>query len=277
MSEWPHRLARPADLSREEHFGAWFDRIADLLLNETRLVAGGERHRLVEIEFYYHGPDHADPFAHKDPVQLHCGRWYYHRTRGEYRGGSFKGLDLSFGTGGAHGGVLLRGLEAADGTLVDGPSLLVDRLLAKTGRPDVASLDGAIADRLAWDNDVPVSLERLPANEGRKVYRSARVGLSLKRSRPGSPAVRFLLRPYRYLTEPRRTAKGRQLLVLALHLGGMSDLDIVDLTGCTPSSLKRYLADLEAGRADTELKPYFGAELKPVDLSKLHGILWERP
>jgi hypothetical protein len=30
----------------------------------------GEPHRLVEVEFYYHGEGHPDPFAHRDPLTL---------------------------------------------------------------------------------------------------------------------------------------------------------------------------------------------------------------
>ena len=65
----------------------------------------------MEVEVYYHAADHPDPFAHRDPAQLHVGRWYFHRTGGTYRGGSFKGLDLAFGGSAAHAGVLIRGIE----------------------------------------------------------------------------------------------------------------------------------------------------------------------
>src|SRR5262249_44387331 len=177
------------------------------LLNRTRLVAGGVSHRLTEVEFYYHGPEHPDRFAHRDPVQVHTGRWYFHRTAGVYRSGSFKGVDLTFGTPGAHAGILFRGLEKPDGSLVDGPSLLVDHLLDATGAAEVPALDKVIGERVAWDAGNPLRLELVPDLERKEVYRSARVGLTLKKARPAAPEPqRYLLRTYRFLNEPRRIA-----------------------------------------------------------------------
>src|SRR5262245_54518774 len=129
MSDWHQLLRKPDALRGSDELGPWFTAVAARLLNGAALLAGGVRHRFTEIEFYYHGDGHLDPFAHRDPVQLHVGRWYFHRTAGVYRSGSFKGLDLSFGDGTAFGGVLIRGLATEDDVLVDGPSLCVDHLL----------------------------------------------------------------------------------------------------------------------------------------------------
>lgn len=81
---------------------------------------------------YYSGGTHPDLFAHRDPVQLEDGRWYFHRTRGECRGGSFKGLDIALGDGTAYFGILIRAVAKPDGTLLDGPCVTVDHLLART-------------------------------------------------------------------------------------------------------------------------------------------------
>ena len=104
--------------------------MADCLLNSFRLIIANKRYRIIETEVYYRGPHHVDPFAHRDPIQLQCDRWYVHRTGGSYNGGSFKGLDITFGDGRASGGWLIRGLEQCDGTHIDGPSLVVDHILA---------------------------------------------------------------------------------------------------------------------------------------------------
>jgi hypothetical protein len=80
-----------------------------------------------------------------------------------------------------------------------------------------------------------------------------------------------VLRPYRFLTEPARTAKGKALLVLALHAGGMGAGDIRRITGCPAASIRRYVADFEAGRAQTSFEPYRGRDLTPSDLCRLHG------
>jgi hypothetical protein len=268
MTPWNELLLRPEGGSVH----LWLTQLAESLLTATRLYAGGEPHRLIEVEVYYHAADHADVFAHRDPIQLHRGLWYFHKTRGTYRSGSFKGLDLTFGDGTAHGGVLLRGLETADGTIVDGPSLLVDYLLAKTGQGGVAALDRTIARRPAWDAGNPLRLEAT-AEEDRRVYQCSRIGLSLKRIKPSSESVSFLTRQYRFLSEPRRTAKGRLYLVLGLHRQGVSPDDIRAATGCTAATIRRYLDDYdEAKRAGGDLDSFAGIELGPQELCRLHGL-----
>ncbi len=266
MAGWREALVRPAGAVE-----GWLAKIAHHLLNGIRLVAGGEDHRLVEIECYYHSEDHPDPFAHKDPVQLHQGRWYFHRTRGTYRSGSFKGLDLSFGDGTAFGGFLLRGLEKPDGELVDGPSLLVDYLLEKTGKRDVMTLDLNIGSRPAWDESSPLHLTSIH-DEGRTVYVSARVGLSLKKLKPTADNARYLLRHYRFFTEPSRTAKGKVLMVLAMHKLGKSPEEIRDLTGCPIGTIRRYIEDYTAGGKEKDLSAYGGIELGSKELCRLHGM-----
>src|SRR3954469_12701829 len=128
MPPWPD-LRKPARLT-DRTADAWFAGIAAALLNRTHSVLVGWQHRGTECEFYFRGPQHDDPFTHGNPVQVHAGRWYFHKTAGVYRGGSFKGVDVTFGDGTAKGGILIRGAETADGRLIDGPSLLVDYLLA---------------------------------------------------------------------------------------------------------------------------------------------------
>jgi hypothetical protein len=249
----------------------WLAGIANLLLNGTRLIAGGEAHRLIEVEAYYHSTDHADAFAHRDPIQLEQGRWYFHKTGGVYRSGSFKGLDLTFGDGTAHGGFLFRGLEKPGGELVDGPSLLTDYLLSKCGQRDIPALDRAIASRPAWDAGGPLRLEPI-GDEGRTVHTSARVGLTLKKLKPTAGNAAFLLKRYRYLTEPRGTAKGKVLLVLALHHEGRSAEQIRELTGCPLGTIQRYIEDYEAGTKESDLLVYGGVDLGPRELCRLHGM-----
>lgn len=221
---------------------AWVLNAANHLLSRSRLVAGGLLHRIVEIEFYYHSTDHPDPFAHCDPVQIHPGRWYFHRSHGIYRGGSFKGLDITCGARGAFGGILIRGLEGPDGPLIDGPSLSVDHLLQRTKMPNPAGLDAAIAGRSVWDRDSPLFLMALDSSEPVVVYQSARVGLSLKRHGPGTLGPVYLHRPYRFLTEPKRIRKGRSHLVCALGSQGFTAREICALTGSSEANVRRWLS-----------------------------------
>ncbi len=80
-----------------------------------------------------------------------------------------------------------------------------------------------------------------------------------------------MLRPYRFLSEPRRTAKGKALLVLALHARDLSPEEIREVTGCPAATIRRYIADFEKGRAQTSFESYRGKDLGPADLCRLHG------
>jgi hypothetical protein len=271
MTDWPYLLQKPANLSTTGVVGAWFDAIAEKLLNGVNLCVCGQKHRFVEIEFYLRAAEHPDPFTHGDPLQLQCGRWYFHRTNGVYRNGSFKGLDLTFGDGTVYGGVLFRGLKTADGTLIDGPSLIVDYLLKLTKAGTVRVLDSRIAGHVAWDRSNPLFLVDAEPPRTQPLFHSGRVGLTLKNVHNKPEAGKYILLPYRYLSEPAKTAKGKVLLVLAMHARGAGVEEIHQTTGCPRKSVHRYIEDFEAGRGLSDFSSYYGVELKPRDLCRLHG------
>jgi hypothetical protein len=303
MTELATVLFKPANLTNDTAT-AWFDAVAQSLLNEQHLMVGGEAHRLAEIEFYYYASVHADPFAHRDPVQQHNGRWYFHRSHRVYRGGSFKGIDLAFGDGEAFGGVLFRSLmlpspqrgrgvggegatvvetsnpsppaplpQGERGEMVVGPSLLVDHLLARSAAGDVASLDRVIGERLAWDTTSPLALAPSPEPRTEQIFQSARVGLTLRRSKKGDQAVQYIVRNYRYFTEPRRISKGKPHMVVALHNQGIAPVEIARLTGSPKRSIDRYIADFEAGKKEPNFDRYYGKDLTPGELCRLHGTV----
>ncbi len=271
---WLSHFQRPEPFLGQETAAPWFFRLADRLLNGCRLVVGARAHRISEVEVYYHAAGHADPYSHRQPLQHQCGPWYFHRSHGSYRNGSFKGLDFSFGDGSAFAGILIRTLEKPDGDLIDGPSLCVDYLLEATGAGTVAALDRAIGGRLAWEPGNPLFLEETRALEPRPIYRTGRVGLTLKRFREHPDMPDFVLRPYRFLTQPRRIAKGKLLLVLALHVQGQSLEQIQQLTGCPRGAIQRYLADFKAGQREVDFAALVGKDLSPSELARLHGV-WQ--
>jgi hypothetical protein len=266
-------LGRPKGLTDGPKMHAYFADLADQLINQCRLVVNGQAHRFAEIEFYYCAPEHTDLFAHRDPLQETRGRWYFHKTKGVYRGGSFKGFDLTFGAPAAHGGILIRSLEKPDGTLVDGPSLSVDHLLATTKCTAVAVLDKLIASRSVWDATNPMHLQETSPGSHKPILATARVGLTLKKvgKDPAIPS-RFVVRRYRFLSEPRRLSKGKIHMVLALHQDDKSVEEIVKATGCPRKSVERYIADFKQGQEDASFDPFVGADLGPAELCKLHGV-----
>ncbi len=235
-----------------------FAQAAERLLFHARLEVLGQPCRLVEIEFYWYSADHPDPFCHRHPLQREAGRWYFHRIGEAYRGGSFKGLDITFSDGQGWGGILLRGLQLPNGTIVSGPSRLVEAVLRLAGQRQVADLDRLLHGRHVEDGTAPLCLRRISEAEGpgkpgdtpigEKMYATARVGLTLRRERASPAGVRFLLRPYRFLLQPRALAAGRPQLILALHLQGHTPDDIQALTGTPAAAIRRYLDAYQKGQ-----------------------------
>ncbi|OJT21418.1 hypothetical protein BO221_26720 [Archangium sp. Cb G35] len=259
--------------SAEEAYAASFQRMAGLLLNTATCYAGGRPHRFTELEFYFTSPGHPDPFTHGDPMQCERGRWYFHRTGNQYRGGSYKGLDITIGEPGAPGGILIRGLEqlGEDHRLLDGPSLCVDHILALTGHASIASLVSTFSRGVDLEpsgtSPLYVLLDAAPASV-RRVYASARVGLTLKRG-TSEERVRFLSRPYRFLTEPVRIKKGRLHVAVALHAQGHPVEEVARLTGSTVSQVRRYIAQYEAGRGRAPAE--FARDLSTDETCQLLG------
>ena len=235
----------------ESAYAAAFRAVAELLLNRVTVHVGGHPHRYTEAEFYVDGPDHGDPFTHGDPMQRELGRWYFHRTGGSYRGGTYKGHDLTIGRADTAGGVLVRGLQRLDSSRrVDGPSTCVDHVLALTGHGGVASLagsfDGAVDPPVVGAS--PLFATVAAASRGLAVYATPRVGLSLKRG-ASLARLRFLARSYRFLTEPARVKKGRAHLVVSLHRAGHDAVSVAALTGVRLGPAARCAAMYDAGRA----------------------------
>jgi hypothetical protein len=60
-------------------------------------------------------------------------------------------------------------------------------------------------------------------------------------------------------------------MVLALHAEGLSPEEINQVTGCPKATVNRYIADFEEGCCDTDFAPFYGIDLGPKDLCRLHG------
>lgn len=242
------RALVPAPDDDDEAHLAAFRAIAELILNRVTWRIGGDPHRFTEIEIYCNSPGHPDTFTHGDTMQEEFARWYFHRSGGTYKSGSYKGLDLAFGAPGAPAGVLIRGLETPAGKLVDGPSMCVDHVLAGTGHRTIQSLVAAFdrdADETA-DSPLCVVMDDDPRDAA--VHASPRVGLTLKRGVLADRA-RFLARPYRFLSEPARIKKGRPNLVVGLHRDGHAPDAIARLTGSPIAQVTRTIAAYESGKS----------------------------
>jgi hypothetical protein len=251
----------------------WFAAIAERLLARSTLVVGGKPYRFHELEFYYHGREHADPFTHRDPWQQTCARWYFHRDGGTYRGGTYKGLDITFGPEGDYGGILVRSLGSDDGELINGCSLCVDRLLACTGYQDVASLARAVEEHPIDTTTSALTIRDDETIPPAGIWRSARVGLTLKRVERFPEMVGYIARPYRFLDAPRQIHKGRLQLAIALHEQGKPPAEIAAITGSPRRVLETYIAAYEEGCATGSIASFTGKALAPIELCRLYGTI----
>jgi hypothetical protein len=267
-----------------------FAHLADALLNRHELMVAGHAHRLSEVEFYWHSPAHPDPFVHAHPLQLTGRRWYFHRVGmrnhapsndapGGYRGGSFKGVDLTCGDGRHYGGVLIRAIEPihAPGQLIEGPSLVVDHLLRTTGHASVAALDQASAGLAADDPANLLHLRPTPRLPPRPVVWSVRVGLTLRRRLGDVPTqVRFLLAPYRAVAEPARLTKGRVHIAIAQHALGQDADRIAEMLQTRRAVVEHWLRAIQtqAAQPPTDWAAWLEQPLTPLRLCRLAGA-WQ--
>ncbi|CAD6928974.1 unnamed protein product [Tilletia controversa] len=119
----------------------------------TQSLPPARRFVLSDIEFYhFHPSSHPDPFAHAHESQVQSGTWYFHAagSGAGFKEGSYKGLDVTFGSPDSRSGILIRRIakirhQHEDGrlaidTAVDGPSLVCDVVLGALGFSKVRDL-----------------------------------------------------------------------------------------------------------------------------------------
>ncbi|CAK7994949.1 Hypothetical protein POVR1_LOCUS467 [uncultured virus] len=249
-----------------------FNKIADTLMNSYMLKVGETMFQLTEIEFYYNCKEHPDIFAHSDETQLTCGQWYFHRTGNSFRGGNYKGLDITFGVTG-YGGILIRAMKNQQtGEYVDGPCKVVDKILSITGFQDLNSLVGDEKfhhDVFSLQTSI-LSLIPTPFKTDRIIYQSARFGLTLRNHQQSS----FVMKPYRYLSAPLEMKKGKQHLVLELAYQGHNVATISQITKSTPKQCEKWIEWYRKGcEGDRTVESYFGKSLKVDEFSEFYGVM----
>jgi hypothetical protein len=217
-----------------------FRKIAGQILSETTLRVAGAPCRIREVEFYLHAQGHPDSFTHCAPQQKSQGRWRLHRQGSGYRGGSFKGLDLTFGPPSVFGGVLIRSLSLPDGQFINGSALCVNHVLSQTGCETVASLDQMIGGESVFGSN-PLRLEHASDSFNAPIWETPRVGLSLRRVDAGSEQMSYFAQPYRFLNAPREIKKGRSQLVVAMHIQGISETEIHATVGSPLRAISAWI------------------------------------
>ncbi|KAG0296555.1 hypothetical protein BGZ96_009134 [Linnemannia gamsii] len=231
--------------STAAEFHEHFDKIATYLMNSVAMVINDKHHyRLVEIEFYFNGGKHPDVFTHSNKDQKTCGEWYFHKMNGSYKGGSYKGLDITFGRHDTcFGGILIRGIQLSNdptATIIEGPCLVVDQVLKHTNSKMIidlvnnASFSKSIFSETSLLRIVPTKQKII-----RPLIKGPRVGLTLKRT--DKERVDYLMKEYRYLNIPEQHSKGKPYIILALHRQGKTLQQICDITNTKQIHASRYI------------------------------------
>ncbi|KZV91280.1 hypothetical protein EXIGLDRAFT_770075 [Exidia glandulosa HHB12029] len=297
-------------LSTHEELAQRFTTIAHELCNCThlRLHTGSGSYldySIAEVEFYLMKDGHHDPFCHGADAQKVLGHWYFHRapTRaggpsagtssttsaaGGYRGGTRKGLDLTFGGpvgSGAVGGILLRSIRrTSDDKLISGPSLLVDELLKQSSVTSVAALVASWDNLAAFrnpDSTSSTSLSRYMELVSRSdaqlpVHKSPRIGLDLSHKSTVASVtderVTFVALPYRFFVRPDTlTANGRMQTYVGLYEAFATDPSLKDnpqrvlakvcgAMGLKTKSGEEYAASYRTGLKSANVKKFVGVK-----------------
>lgn len=170
-------------LVAKENYLDSFKKIANLLLNEYKLIINNSEFEITEIEFYYQDKvNHNDTSLHANEEQKNSNTWYVHTVG---RGG----LDITFGDGINYGGILIRGLKCIESNeYIDGPMKVIDKIL------EVLSISyKELQIKLNRIESSVVKIEK-KQKTNKLLYQGARIGLVQLDNE-------FLVHPYRFIVD----------------------------------------------------------------------------
>lgn len=231
-----------------------FRKLTDILLNKTSFIVNGKQYRLREIELYLYTDDHLDIYTHQDGGQGCPCRWYFHKTGNTYKGGTYKGLDITFGfrdknkSKSTYGGILIRGISN-DNCSVTGPCNVVDHILKET---KFEKIDDLVKNLGQYIYDVSkessLYLKYNDTLEQFIIYSGPRVGLSFK-------LPKYAIKNYRYLTyRIKEIEKYRPSIIMNLINSGKTIEEVVKGSGCKVHQVKKYVDLYKLGEQSTDVK-----------------------
>eukprot|EP01114_Cavostelium_apophysatum_P001546 TRINITY_DN11340_c0_g1_i1.p1 TRINITY_DN11340_c0_g1~~TRINITY_DN11340_c0_g1_i1.p1 ORF type:complete len:304 (+),score=26.36 TRINITY_DN11340_c0_g1_i1:118-1029(+) len=256
-------LAIPC-MSTELDYEQCFQQVSDFLLNRCIFYIKGKPHRILEVEVYFYSEAHPDPYPHNYELytQYTGGHWYFHRVGNSYKGGNYKGLDISIGRGAEeYGGILIRtvqSLEPEEEVVISGPCRTVDYILRLCGASSIQDLvdnkmDGntnALSPNASPSK--PLHLAYHEHSERREIFRSPRIGLNLnKKGETAESQIKYNAKFYRYFTLPTKVHK-KNPMIAALYFAGRTPVEISQITGAKLSTVMKYCECFEKGR---KMKP----------------------
>jgi hypothetical protein len=250
-----------------------FGQIANFILNGANLNVNGHLFRIAEIEFYIYNHAHPDIFTHQSKDQMSCFGWYFHKSsdgKYSYRGGTFKGLDLTCGSGTTYGGILIRSIvNLSNGELTDGPCRVVNKILELTKCENIKELVcQKMSDDLSADNQILCLKEN--KMEHKTIFRSPRIGLTLKKSDHLDLRKLYISKLYRYTTYPTKISKGKKMTLLA-SMDTIDEKEVINmfcLNKSQLSDLKTQIEKMETERFDCT--KYLGSDLSEIQRMEIY-------
>lgn len=193
-----------------------FRPLADQILNSSILYVNGIKYRIIEIEMYLFSDEHPDAYVHCHPDQKYSGFIYFHSMKKtlprSYKGGTFKGMDLTFGSESEYFGILIRGLLSLEtGEAISGPSNVVTHILKQLEMTSIQELtNGEILSFNKKNQKIRFKFSGELSIE--KIYTGPRIGLKEEKD----PI--YHKKHYRFVTFKNLTKKDKKSLVyMDLH------------------------------------------------------------
>jgi hypothetical protein len=227
-----------------------FNDIAKRILNESILLINNIPHYICEVEFYLYSVNHPDPFTHKDKEQSIPNNWYFHKKGGNYKSGTFKGLDMTFRPNvitynkkyGMYGGMLIRSIskltseeddngngDNSKDDFIEGPCRVVDYILKLCNESSVKDFVNKYGVEIK-DNESLRIAPRIDLNSedycAHNIYNSPRVGLTLKDPKEFALRKEYIMQNYRYLVYPHKYKRNRKLIACQLLESGNNSNNI---------------------------------------------------
>jgi hypothetical protein len=255
-------------------------KLASKLINDTRLVIDDEVYMFGELEAYLSDKNHIDPFVHCDLNQQTPFKWYFHKFNGKsYKGGSFKGMDLTFATQDKDGycGMLVRSIHKLDDnnkivSTVEGPCNVVDYILKENNSNSVKDFVEDHGIDVFKNKKLYLKKHNHGPNNTLNIYSGPRVGLTLKKDQTKAKH-KYLMANYRYIVNPRLVAKYRTQMAYGLYLQGETSNSVEQITGVKGKKLKSHVDFVNDEVGDYEFTDFYNIGLKSNDLlllMKLH-------
>ena len=240
-----------ASLKSDPQIEATFSCVAENLLRKGMITVDHRKYLLTEIEFYYWSENHPDPYVHKHPNQLKTGLWYFHDV----------GQDLTFGSNGSYGGILLRAIASQDlVNYVDGPVKTFDEIFNSElvlDREHTFRID--LSDKPLLEQEVEIS--DFP-----------RVGMYPKGR---DHDEQYLFKPYRYLSYPWLSSAERHVMYLyTKHY--KEDTELLEKLKLDKSMIREYDKAFEDGlnMQRSEVDDLMSGMIKMNVINKCRLIGW---